>query len=81
MLAASCYASSACWKQLANHFLFVAFPVPSLVPARAEHQANALWLEQLGEVCSLSANPFLCTVTQEVCCRCKNMPFEAVQAR
>lgn len=71
MLAASCCTSSPSWKQLANHHLFVVFPVPDLVLGRAEHQADAVSLEQLGKVCSLNANPVSSTVSQ--CPACAGM--------
>lgn len=64
MLAASCCTSSPSWKQLANHHLFVVFPVPDLVLGRAEHQTDAMSLEQLGKVCSLNADLVSSTVNQ-----------------
>lgn len=61
MLAASCCTFSRSWKQLAND-LFVVFPVPDSVLGRAEHQTDAMSLEQLGKVCSLDANLVSSTV-------------------
>lgn len=42
----------------------VSFPVPSLVLGRAEHQIDAVSLEQLSKVYSLNANLFSCAVAQ-----------------
>lgn len=62
MLATSCCTSSPSWKHLANHHLLIVFPVSDLVLARAEHQTDAMSLEQLSKVCSLNANPVSSTV-------------------